>query len=189
MFEKMSCTVCLLCFSSRSCIDPYSNGRGLRPWRVLGCDLYSLAFALSSPLDRSRTVKPFDKVVDSVRAGVTGLAYLRNGATELRALLTREACRKLYASLCDAIVRIRGKVKVVVAAIVLFRSLHCCTQSSSRSRDAASLAYVYFRQLRRALLPSSFIRRLLIGYLSSDDEMYDGLVLVFTTTMVNCQSL
>lgn len=51
----------------------------------------------------SHTVRPFERVVDSVLAGVTGLAYLRNGATEFKALLTRLAFRKLYASLCDAI--------------------------------------------------------------------------------------
>lgn len=48
-------------------------------------------------------------MVDSVRAGVTGLAYLRNGATAFKALLTRVALRKLYASLCDAIVSGRKK--------------------------------------------------------------------------------
>lgn len=70
------------------------------------CDLLSLVSGHLLDLPVGHTVKPLDKVVDSVRAGVTGLAYLRNGATELRALLTREACRKLYASLCDAIVRV-----------------------------------------------------------------------------------
>ena len=65
-----------------------------------------------------RTVKPFDKVVDSVLAGVTGLAYLRNGATEFKALFTLDACRKLYASLCDAISSGYRKVRIVVGAAV-----------------------------------------------------------------------
>ena len=63
------------------------------------------AFRILNTRAQQRTVKPLDRVVDSVRAGVTGLAYLRNGATALRALLTRVAFRKLYASLCDAIVQ------------------------------------------------------------------------------------
>lgn len=141
MFEEVSCAICFLCLSSGSCINPYPNRRRLRPRRVFCCNLRPSVYDLSCLLSTWHTVKPLDKVVDSVRAGVTGLAYLRNGATELRALLTREACRKLYASLCDAIVRNRGKVGIVVATIVLFRSLHSFLQSSSRSRDAASLAF------------------------------------------------
>lgn len=62
------------------------------------------------------TVRPFDKVVDSVRAGVTGLAYLRNGAMALRALFVRAACRKLYASLWDAISEWRRKERSVLEA-------------------------------------------------------------------------
>ena len=59
------------------------------------------------------TVKPFDRVVYSVLDGVTGLAYLRNGATELRALLTLEACRKLYASLWEAMIGTAGDIASV----------------------------------------------------------------------------
>ena len=59
-------------------------------------------------------MSPFERVVDSVRAGVTGLAYLRNGATAFRALLTRVAFLKLYASLCDAIVKCDKLVMIVV---------------------------------------------------------------------------
>lgn len=66
---------------------------------------HTVSFLAEAGKATERTVRPLDRVVDCVRAGVTGLAYLRNGATELRALLTRVAFRKLYASLCDAIVK------------------------------------------------------------------------------------
>lgn len=104
MFEEMSCTVCFFSFSSGTCINPYSNSRCLRPWRMFCCNLSPNQHS-TTPISLCHTVKPFDNVVDSVRAGVTGLAYLRNGATELSALLTRPIWCKRPASLCDILKR------------------------------------------------------------------------------------
>ena len=82
-------------------------------------------------------------MVDSVRAGVTGLAYLRNGATAFRALLTRVALRKLYASLCDAIVKGRKKGLSVLGTGVDDVELYAVrykSEEGARELEKAALA-------------------------------------------------
>jgi hypothetical protein len=104
MFQEVSCAVGLVGFGSRSSVNPHSNSRRLRPWRVLRGNLKNVR-SFQSVGNPILTVSPLDSVVDSVFTPffTTGVANpLFNGATALRAARLRSPWVRLRANRRDA---------------------------------------------------------------------------------------
>lgn len=137
MFEEVSCAICLVCLSSRSSVNPNTNGRSLCPRRVFCGNLVQSA-DIPAPPTLLHTVRPFDRVVDSVFTPffTTGVAKpLLNGATVLRATRLRSPWVRLRANRRDAMeVDVKEVADVlelkILDEVVRFRtSLQICRSS------------------------------------------------------------